>query len=476
MKKFLSIMLAAAMALTLTACSNSSISSSAPESTSGSDAESPAQGGTAQAASTTEAQEPDSGEKPVLSNPVKLNADGDIDMDTALAYQTDFDALKASFEAKEVDPSKPVSENAQNNEKTMEVWNYLRSVYGKQILTCQQMMGSECYEDLVFYNATGDLTAMKGYDFIFCTGSYHSDDMIDEAIEWAHESGGLCTFTWHWNVPEDIDNPEGGYAFYTEEITNFSQINAVTPGTKEYETVIHDIDLIATKLQRLESEGVTVLFRPLHEASGSWFWWGVQGKDTVKNEVFQKLWYMIYDRMENYHKLSNIIWLWNGQSNHCVVSPNSFDIEGIDKYYSGTDLSADALTEYYYSAYHELQGYDKKCAELAGMDAESTGKMLTLSECGNIPDPQGMVDTGAMWLYYMIWNGDFIYRTDAAGKTMVDLNGTPYPNEEKGVTKERLIEVFGSDTYITHSKLPEFSFGKKDIPQQIKNWEYFKIG
>ena len=59
MKKFLSIMLAAAMALTLTACNNSSTGSSAPESTSGSDAESPAQGGTAQASSTAEAQEPD---------------------------------------------------------------------------------------------------------------------------------------------------------------------------------------------------------------------------------------------------------------------------------------------------------------------------------------------------------------------------------------------------------------------------------
>ncbi len=463
MKKFLSIMLAAAMALTLTACSKSS--SSSQESSDSS----------VQSGSTAEAQAP-AGEAATLSNPVKLTEDGDIDMEAALAYQTDFDALKASLDAKEVDPTKPVSENAQKNEKTMEVWNYLRSVYGKQILTCQQMMGDECYEDLVFYNATGDLTAMKGYDFIFCTGSYQSDDMIDEAIEWAHESGGLCTFTWHWNVPKDIDNPAGGYAFYTEEITNFSQFNAVTPGTKEYETVIHDIDLIATKLQRLESEGVTVLFRPLHEASGSWFWWGLQGRDSVLNEVFQKLWYMIYDRMENYHKLSNIIWLWNGQSNHCIVSPNSFDIEGIDKYYSANDLSAEALNDYYYSAYYELQRYDKECAKLAGMDTEATGKMLTLSECGNIPDPQGMVDKGAMWLYYMIWNGDFIYQVDAAGKARVDLNGTPYPNEEKGVTKERLIEGFGSDVYITHSKLPEFSFGTKDIPQQIKNWEYFKIG
>lgn len=55
-------------------------------------------------------------------------------MDTALAYETDYEAMKAYFESREVDPTKPVSENAQTNEKTMEVWNYLRSVYGKQVI------------------------------------------------------------------------------------------------------------------------------------------------------------------------------------------------------------------------------------------------------------------------------------------------------------------------------------------------------
>ena len=382
--------------------------------------------------------------------------------------------MKAYFESREVDPTKPVSENAQTNEKTMEVWNYLRSVYGKQVITCQQMMGNECYEDLVFYNATNDLTAMKGYDFIFCTGSYHSDDMIDEAIEWSKESGGLCAFTWHWNVPKDIDNPEGGYAFYTNEITNFSQVNAVTPGTKEYETVIHDIDLIATKIQRMESEGVTILFRPLHEASGAWFWWGLQGRDSATNEVFQKLWYMIYDRLENYHKLTNIIWVWNGQNPHTAIHPNAFDIEGIDRYYDQEDISAEALSTYYEKCYGELAGYDKYCAELAGM--ESTGKMMALTECGYIPDPEGIKAANTMWLYYMVWNGDFIYETDAAGKAMVDLNGTPHPNPKKGITNEMLAEYFSNDLYITHNKLPEFSFGVREIPQQIKNWEYFRIG
>lgn len=470
MKKFLSIMLVAAMALSLTACNNSSASS---ESSGSSAAESPADSGAA--ASTAESQAPaESGDGQLLSNPIALNSEGDIDMDTALAYETDYEAMKAYFESREVDPTKPVSENAQTNEKTMEVWNYLRSVYGKQVITCQQMMGNECYEDLVFYNATNDLTAMKGYDFIFCTGSYHSDDMIDEAIEWSKESGGLCAFTWHWNVPKDIDNPEGGYAFYTSEITNFSQINAVTPGTKEYETVIHDIDLIATKIQRMESEGVTILFRPLHEASGAWFWWGLQGRDSATNEVFQKLWYMIYDRLENYHKLTNIIWVWNGQNPHTAIHPNAFDIEGIDRYYDQEDISAEALSTYYEKCYGELAGYDKYCAELAGM--ESTGKMMALTECGYIPDPEGIKAANTMWLYYMVWNGDFIYETDAAGKAMVDLNGTPHPNPKKGITNEMLAEYFSNDLYITHNKLPEFSFGVREIPQQIKNWEYFRIG
>lgn len=458
------------MALSLTACNNSSASS---ESSGSSAAESPADSGAA--ASTAESQATaESGDGQLLSNPIALNSEGDIDMDTALAYETDYEAMKAYFESREVDPTKPVSENAQTNEKTMEVWNYLRSVYGKQVITCQQMMGNECYEDLVFYNATNDLTAMKGYDFIFCTGSYHSDDMIDEAIEWSKESGGLCAFTWHWNVPKDIDNPEGGYAFYTSEITNFSQVNAVTPGTKEYETVIHDIDLIATKIQRMESEGVTILFRPLHEASGAWFWWGLQGRDSATNEMFQKLWYMIYDRLENYHKLTNIIWVWNGQNPHTAIHPNAFDIEGIDRYYDQEDISAEALSTYYEKCYGELAGYDKYCAELAGM--ESTGKMMALTECGYIPDPEGIKAANTMWLYYMVWNGDFIYETDAAGKAMVDLNGTPHPNPKKGITNEMLAEYFSNDLYITHNKLPEFSFGVREIPQQIKNWEYFRIG
>ncbi len=381
--------------------------------------------------------------------------DGDIDMEKALAYQTDIDALVASFEEKEIDPAKPVSENS--NEDTLAVFDYLCSIYGEQILTAQQMKNDECLEDIAYYDNTGDMPAMKGYDFNNCTGSYISETMIDEAIEWHNESGGLVTFTWHWNVPRDIDDPSKGHAFYQEDIINWSQINAVTPGTKEYEQVIHDIDVIASKLQKLEAAGVTVLFRPLHEASGSWFWWGVQNKTSVQNQVFQKLWYMIFDRIENHHKLTNIIWVWNGQTKHCMVHPNSYDIAGIDYYGEANDHSP------------KVRQYE----DLISMNADS-GKMLALSECGCIPDPDECKETGTMWLYYMLWNGEFLCETSGGGAILTNLSGTPRLNTER-MTVEMLQRYFDSESIVTYSNLPaRFTEGKK-FPSKLEVWEYFKI-
>lgn len=179
MKKYLSLILAAALTLSLTACKKDAYSDGSSDAVSDLASDGSAGSG--------EASVPDDGgaESPaVLSNPVKKTADGDIDMEAALSYETDFDALKAELASREVDLSLPVSLNARNNENTMEVFNYLKSFYGKQVLSAQQQMDLDnTYEDLVFYNATGDIPAMKGFDFIFTTGASSSREMIDAAIK-----------------------------------------------------------------------------------------------------------------------------------------------------------------------------------------------------------------------------------------------------------------------------------------------------
>ena len=399
------------------------------------------------------------------SHPVKKNEDGSINMEAALKYETDFEKLEKEFSEREVDLTLPVSLNARNNPNTMKVWEFLRSTYGKQIIAGQMQMDlSQTPEDKVYYNATEDLPALKGFDFIFTTtgDDGKNREFVDAAIEWGTTSGGLVTFCWHWNVPRDIDNPNLGKAFYKNEsntkalVENFDVMNATTPGTKEYEVAVHDIDLIASYLQELEAAGITVLWRPFHEANGSWFWWGQQPGDKNAREKFRRLWYMMYDRLENYHKLSNLIWVWNGQSSLLSVDPNSYDIAGIDVYPSKEDHSPLA------KSYNQLSNYTYK------------GKMLALTETGYIPDPDQCLEEGKMWLFYMPWNGEFVYepasKSSSAPKT--DLYGTPNPNPDR-ISNELLKQFFGSDVMITWNDLADFS-ESHEIPTAIKIWYYNK--
>lgn len=458
MKKFASIILSLAMILSITACDKSGNSSDTPSDSSAGTSDVGGENSNGE----SENNGGDEGMN-ALSNPVKKTADGDIDMEAALAYETDFDALKKSLSEREVDLSQPVSLNARNNPETIKVWKYLKDGYGKQIISAQQQMNlQQTFEDKVYYNALEDLPAMKGFDFIFTTGINPDRGFVDAALDWGKSSDGLVTFCWHWNVPRDVDHPENGYAFYMDhegvKITNWNALNATTPGTKEYEVVVHDMDLIASYLQELEAAGITVLWRPYHEASGSWFWWGVQpgDRDAIKAgtyETYQRLWYMMFDRFENYHKLSNLIWVWNGQSKFCEVDPNTYDISGTDVYPDKEDHSPQT----------------KKYEELKELTYE--GKMLALTECGYIPDPQQCVDEGIMWLFYMPWNGDFIYEPSSPGSSTpkCDLFGTPHPNPER-LSDEMLKEYFGNSALVSWRDLPKF-IGERNVPTPISVWE-----
>lgn len=446
MKKFIAAALSVAMILSLTACDKNGNESS--------DSGANSSGGT--------------GDGAHLSNPVKFTEDGDIDMEAAMAYKTDFDALQKSLSERETDNSLPVSLNARNNPKTMEVWNYLKGIYGKQMIAAQQQMDvTQTYEDKVYYDVLKDLPAMKGFDFIFTTTG-DNRGMVDGALNWAKESSGLVTFCWHWNVPRDVDDPNLGKAFYMDKdgvkIENFNARNATVPGTKEYEVAVHDMDLIASYLQELEAEGVTVLWRPFHEASGNWFWWGLQKEDmqAIRGgtyDTFQRLWYMMYDRFENYHKLSNIIWVWNGQSKYLRVDPNAYDIAGIDVYPNSEDHSPLA------SSYNALKGYTDE------------GKMLALTECGYIPDPQQCVDQGMVWLYYMPWNGGFIYeptnKNDLNSSPVADFYGTPRPNPDRN-SAELLKQFFDNPALISWNDLPTLPYGERKVPTIITTWDYFR--
>lgn len=381
-----------------------------------------------------------------LSPEVALGADGDINMEKALSYKTDIASFTAAAAARTINPNDTVSDNT--NAETQALFDYFRSIYGKRTLSGQQMFSSAQQEDLLYYDLTGDLPAIKGFDLLFTTGENTGTEQVDMAIDWHIGSGGIVAMCWHWNVPRDINNLSQGYAFYSNEIINFSIANAVTEGTKEYEQIIHDIDLVAIQLKRLEAAGVPILWRPLHEASGAWFWWGQADLENAKREYYQQLWYILYDRLENYHKLTNLIWVWNGQGNRTTVNANTYDIAGIDVYPNTPDHSAQS-------------GSFSRVSKLT----ENNGKMIALTECGYIPDIKDMIDSDAVWLYYMPWYGNFVFEGTST-IAYVNIDGIPTINREK-MSEEFLKETMASENVVTWSELPAFDGTTHEIPQKV---------
>lgn len=367
-----------------------------------------------------------------------------------MAYSTDFNTLLLQLNNTKVNPQKLVSKQADNN--ATQLFEYLKSVYGKKVLAGQQYLQKEEIEDDVYYNAAKKLPAIRGYDLMDMDKNKH-DNQIERAIRHAKETGCIITLCWHWYAPDDMNDLDNCvWSFYYKNTnydrkTSFDLLKAVEPGTPEYDFAISRIDKAAEMLRRLENEGIPVLWRPLHEAFGNWFWWGNRGgehePDLQSIEAYKKLWYMIFDRLENYHKLTNLIWVWNGQNKLMEVNPNTYDIVGEDIYsqlpndHSSQKAKFDELTDY------------------------THGKLAALSECGYIPHPNALAADKVKWLWWLPWWGEFVYEREGYMPKLNE-NGLPMPNK-KYMSAEFIKEVFENPYCVTLDKLPWYNEEKCKI-------------
>jgi mannan endo-1,4-beta-mannosidase len=166
----------------------------------------------------------------------------------------------------------PITPSANKDAKAL--LKYLGSIYGKKILSGQQDQESL---DWVVANV-GKTPAILGVDFMDYTDSRTSRGAVSTDVEKAikfSQQGGIVTFVWHWGAPTGLyDTAEQPWwsGFYTRA-TDFDISTALQDTTNaNYTLLMKDIDTIAVQLKKLQDAGVPVLFRPLHEAEGGWFW------------------------------------------------------------------------------------------------------------------------------------------------------------------------------------------------------------
>ncbi|KAF8460540.1 GH26 endo-beta-1,4-mannanase [Kalaharituber pfeilii] len=266
--------------------------------------------------------------------------------------------------------------------------SYLLSQSGTNILSGQQEISSITWLE----QNVGKTPAIAGLDMIDYSPSRVERGTVGTSVEEAiafEARRGIVTFVWHWNAPTgliDTAGKEWWRGFYTEATTfDVQAALAEGPSGANYQLLIRDIDAIATQLKRLQTANVPVLWRPLHEAEGGWFWWGAKGAEPCK-----QLWRIVYDRMTNYHKLNNLIWIWNS------VDP---------AWYPGADV-VDIVSYDSYPAAGDHGPVSTQFSRLVSLTNDT--KLIAMSEVGSIPDPQLVFVYGLRWSWFCAWSGDFI--------------------------------------------------------------------
>lgn len=278
--------------------------------------------------------------------------------------------------------------DANANVATIALYTFLYNHFGKKIIAGQT---NSYYAQLKTLSGKEPLlrawdfqSYTEGYSYLWVNGA-HTFGAVDNgntqaAINWYNATGkkGIVSFQWHWHSP--TGGSAGTNTFYTDK-TTFDVTKAVQTGTQENTYIIRDIDAIAVQLKKLESAGVPVLWRPLHEAGGAWFWWGAKGSVACK-----QLFDIVFDRLKNFHNIHNLIWVWSTPEADWYPGNDKIDIVGYDSYPGAYNYTT------------QKNAFDRLYAICNGQ------KIMAMTENGPIPDPNDCLTLDAPWSYFMSWS------------------------------------------------------------------------
>jgi mannan endo-1,4-beta-mannosidase len=219
------------------------------------------------------------------------------------------------------------------------------------------------------YNLTGQWPAITGMDCATPAG-------LGEVVRYLTDmwnAGNLVTMSCHFRNPwTGGSSTDWANRDTADQWDRRSVLALTTPGSSAYTNWIGMLDNIAANLQILEDRGVVVMWRPLHELNGTWFWWGGQSPAD-----FTALWRHMFDYFTRVKGLDNLLWVYspNTGMNATANYPGNdvVDMVGLDEYSGVTEnpLQINSAGE-----------YDQLVA---------TGKPIGLFEFGPIPA------TGAGW-------------------------------------------------------------------------------
>ena len=239
-------------------------------------------------------------------------------------------------------------------------------------------------------DVTGTLAGVVGLDALSFTGDELRLDDCDwnmgiryvermaEITTKAAKEGSILTLSMHmpnfdWVAKKAAITGETDFSNYSAHIMEGNVVHRILPGGDLNGVFNQYLDLVADYGQRMQKEGIPVIFRPLHEHNGSWFWWGVK---TSTPEEFQKLWEYTVTYIRDTKGVHNFLYAYspNGpfanEQEYFTRYPGDkwVDIYGIDIY------DDDQTGDYYDKLDSSMEIIEKLAAK--------HGKVMALTEAG----------------------------------------------------------------------------------------------
>ncbi|OKP74509.1 hypothetical protein A3842_20550 [Paenibacillus sp. P3E] len=245
--------------------------------------------------------------------------------------------------------------DADASSATRSLFAYLEDIRGTGTLFGQQHVTDEGQSikkldgtESDVKNAVGAHPALFGWDTLSLEGKekpgvsgdvYASISNLVGSMKKAYESGGVLTLSSH------MPNFVTGGDFYD---LKGSVVSHILPGGDkhaEFNTFLDDIAAFANSLKDDSGQPIPVIFRPFHEQSGSWFWWG---RAFTTEDQYKELYRYTVEYLRDIKKVRNFLYAYSpgggfgtDEEQYLETYPGDdyVDILGFDSYYNGEGQS-----------------------------------------------------------------------------------------------------------------------------------------
>jgi mannan endo-1,4-beta-mannosidase len=251
-------------------------------------------------------------------------------------------------------------------------------------------------------NVTGSYPAVYGWDLsgieLDSPFDINRINFTDQArlVREVYERGGVNTFCWHMNNPVNKK---------TAWDTSGTTLKQMLPGGSYHNVYVSYLEKAAKYLSTLKGrngEPIPILFRPFHELTGDWFWWGTQSSTP---DEFAALWRFTINYLRNTKNLHNLLVVYSTANYYS-------EVEMMERYPEDDMVDFLGFDLYCFDSVKVYKDGMKRQLDLLQQVATDHHKMACIGETGyqGIPNANWWTQTLAPVLaqynqlsYVLIW-------------------------------------------------------------------------